>query len=158
MYYFGDICSKFNKDDLQHIKNTNIMARDAKKKQKALDSKNGESFMDKAKKFMEDSGLLPTDGGQSGGNGKGKGGGGGNGTGKGKEKDGKEGSAKQAQDHTIDVATITAIKGIQKVLADMGYTLTTEIKRADLFRAQREALNKSALFISVVSLLQPTLN
>lgn len=29
MYYFGDICSKFNKDDLQHIKNTNIMARDA---------------------------------------------------------------------------------------------------------------------------------
>ena len=29
MYYFGDICSKFNKDDLQNIKNTNIMARDA---------------------------------------------------------------------------------------------------------------------------------
>ena len=28
MYYFGDICAKFNKDDLQHIKNTNIMARD----------------------------------------------------------------------------------------------------------------------------------
>jgi len=121
-------------------RDANQSAYDAKKKQKALDSKNGESFMDKAKKFMEDSGLLPTDSGQSGGNGKGKGGGGGNGTGKGKEKDGKKGSAKQAQDHAIDVATITAIKGIQKVLADMGYTLTTEIKRADLFRAQREAL------------------
>lgn len=29
MHYFGDVCAKFNKDDLQHIKNTNIMARDA---------------------------------------------------------------------------------------------------------------------------------
>ena len=29
MYYFGDICSKFNKDDCNIVKNTNIMARDA---------------------------------------------------------------------------------------------------------------------------------
>lgn len=29
MKYFGDVCTKFNNDDLQYIKNTNLMARDA---------------------------------------------------------------------------------------------------------------------------------
>ena len=58
-------------------------------------------------------------------------------TGKGKDTSKSTGKGK---DTTIDKASITAIRGIQKVLQDMGYSLESEIKRADLFRAQREAL------------------
>lgn len=64
-----------------------------------------------------------------------KGGGGG-------KKDTGGGSKKvgDGKDTAIDKASITAISGIQKVLQDMGYSLESEIKRADLFKAQREAL------------------
>ena len=66
-----------------------------------------------------------------------KGGGGGGG-----KKDTGGGSKKvgDGKDTAIDKASITAISGIQKVLRDMGYSLESEIKRADLFKAQREAL------------------
>ena len=40
----------------------------------------------------------------------------------------------------VDRATIVAIKGIQDVLTAMGYSLDSEIKRADLFKAQKEAI------------------
>ena len=83
--------------------------------------------MDKAKQFLKDHGMLAEDDDAGGKDTKGK-------------KGGKGPHEKKAKDNTIDVATITAIKGIQKVLADMGYTLTAEIKRADLFKAQRDAL------------------
>ena len=65
---------------------------------------------------------------------KGGGKGGGKDTGKGSEKVG------DGKDTAIDKASITAISGIQKVLRDMGYSLESEIRRADLFKAQREAL------------------
>ena len=63
----------------------------------------------------------------------------------GKDKGGKDkggGSKKvgDGKDTAIDKASITAISGIQKVLRDMGYSLESEIRRADLFKAQREAL------------------
>jgi hypothetical protein len=61
-------------------------------------------------------------------------GGGGKNTGGGSKK------AHSGKDTAIDKASITAIRGIQKVLQDMGYSLESEIKRADLFKAQREAL------------------
>ena len=61
-------------------------------------------------------------------------GGGGKNTGGGSKK------AHSGKDTAIDKASITAIKGIQKVLRDMGYSLESEIRRADLFKAQREAL------------------
>ena len=61
-------------------------------------------------------------------------GGGGKDTGKGSKKVG------DGKDTAIDKASITAISGIQKVLRDMGYSLESEIRRADLFKAQREAL------------------
>ena len=66
-----------------------------------------------------------------------KGGGGGGG-----KKDTGGGSKKvgDGKDTAIDKASITAISGIQKVLRDMGYSLESEIRRADLFKAQREAL------------------
>lgn len=65
-------------------------------------------------------------------------GGGGKDTGGGSKS--KAESDKEAKDKAIDKASITAISGIQKVLQDMGYSLESEIKRADLFKAQREAL------------------
>ena len=61
-------------------------------------------------------------------------GGGGKNTGGGSKK------AHSGKDTAIDKASITAISGIQKVLQDMGYSLESEIRRADLFKAQREAL------------------
>ena len=61
-------------------------------------------------------------------------GGGGKNTGGGSKK------AHSGKDTAIDKASITAIRGIQKVLQDMGYSLESEIRRADLFKAQREAL------------------
>ena len=65
-------------------------------------------------------------------------GGGGKDTGGGSKS--KAESDKEAKDKAIDKASITAISGIQKVLQDMGYSLESEIRRADLFKAQREAL------------------
>ena len=64
------------------------------------------------------------------------------GGGKGTGKDTGKGSKKvgDGKDTAIDKASITAISGIQKVLRDMGYSLESEIRRADLFKAQREAL------------------
>ena len=65
--------------------------------------------------------------------GKGKGGGG-------KDKGGGSKKVGDGKDTAIDKASVTAISGIQKVLRDMGYSLESEIRRADLFKAQREAL------------------
>ena len=64
---------------------------------------------------------------------KGKGGGG-------KDKGGGSKKVGDGKDTAIDKASVTAISGIQKVLRDMGYSLESEIRRADLFKAQREAL------------------
>ena len=67
-------------------------------------------------------------------------------TGEGKDKGGGKDAGKgskkvgDGKDTAIDKASITAISGIQKVLRDMGYSLESEIRRADLFKAQREAL------------------
>ena len=58
----------------------------------------------------------------------------------GKDKGGGSKKAHSGKDTAIDKASITAISGIQKVLRDMGYSLESEIRRADLFKAQREAL------------------
>ena len=58
----------------------------------------------------------------------------------GKDKGGGSKKVGDGKDTAIDKASITAISGIQKVLRDMGYSLESEIRRADLFKAQREAL------------------
>ena len=58
----------------------------------------------------------------------------------GKDTGGGSKKAHSGKDTAIDKASITAISGIQKVLQDMGYSLESEIRRADLFKAQREAL------------------
>ena len=60
--------------------------------------------------------------------------------GHGKKTGGGSKKAHSGKDTAIDKASITAISGIQKVLRDMGYSLESEIRRADLFKAQREAL------------------
>ena len=76
-------------------------------------------------------GGLPTGGGGSGKDGKGgKGGKGKKHAGGGDDKD------------ALDKATIIAIEGIEDVLKKMGYSLEKEIKRADLFMAQREAMKE----------------
>ena len=62
------------------------------------------------------------------------------GGGGGKDKGGGSKKVGDGKDTAIDKASITAISGIQKVLRDMGYSLESEIRRADLFKAQREAL------------------
>ena len=62
------------------------------------------------------------------------------GKGGGKDKGGGSKKVGDGKDTAIDKASITAISGIQKVLRDMGYSLESEIRRADLFKAQREAL------------------
>ena len=64
----------------------------------------------------------------------------GKGKGGGKDKGGGSKKVGDGKDTAIDKASITAINGIQKVLRDMGYSLESEIRRADLFKAQREAL------------------
>ena len=79
-----------------------------------------------AKEMLDENGNPIDEGADKGGGGKDKGGG------SKKVGDGK--------DTAIDRASITAISGIQKVLRDMGYSLESEIRRADLFKAQREAL------------------
>ena len=58
----------------------------------------------------------------------------------GKDKGGGSKKVGDGKDTAIDKASVTAIRGIQKVLRDMGYSLESEIRRADLFKAQREAL------------------
>ena len=64
----------------------------------------------------------------------------GKGKGGGKDKGGGSKKVGDGKDTAIDKASVTAISGIQKVLRDMGYSLESEIRRADLFKAQREAL------------------
>ena len=64
----------------------------------------------------------------------------GKGKGGGKDKGGGSKKVGDGKDTAIDKASVTAINGIQKVLRDMGYSLESEIRRADLFKAQREAL------------------
>ena len=103
------------------------------KKNKKEQNKN--SFMDEVKDLMNKRLGIETDenGDPIGSADKGHGGGGKN-TGGGSKK------AHSGKDTAIDKASITAISGIQKVLQDMGYSLESEIRRADLFKAQREAL------------------
>ena len=103
------------------------------KKNKKEQNKN--SFMDEVKDLMNKRLGIETDenGDPIGSADKGHGGGSKN-TGGGSKK------AHSGKDTAIDKASITAISGIQKVLQDMGYSLESEIRRADLFKAQREAL------------------
>ena len=103
---------------------------------KAKKEKGQEDFMNQvkermaeitgAKEMLDENGNPIDEGADKGGGGKDKGGG------SKKVGDGK--------DTAIDKASVTAISGIQKVLRDMGYSLESEIRRADLFKAQREAL------------------
>lgn len=110
---------------------------DRKKEVKAAKKEKGqEDFMNQvkermaeitgAKEMLDENGNPIDEGADKGGGGKDKGGG------SKKVGDGK--------DTAIDKASVTAISGIQKVLRDMGYSLESEIRRADLFKAQREAL------------------
>ena len=101
------------------------------KKNKKEQNKN--SFMDEVKDLMNKRLGIDGKGDPIESADKGHGGGGKN-TGGGSKK------AHSGKDTAIDKASITAIRGIQKVLQDMGYSLESEIRRADLFKAQREAL------------------
>ena len=95
--------------------------------------KNKNSFMDEVNDLMNKRLGIDENGDPIESADKGHGGGGKN-TGGGSKK------AHSGKDTAIDKASITAIRGIQKVLQDMGYSLESEIRRADLFKAQREAL------------------
>ena len=101
------------------------------KKNKKEQNKN--RFMDEVKDLMNERLGIDENGDPIGSADNGHGGGGKN-TGGGSKK------AHSGKDTAIDKASITAIRGIQKVLQDMGYSLESEIRRADLFKAQREAL------------------
>ena len=92
---------------------------------------NKESFMDEVKDLMNKRLGVDENGDPSGSDDKGHGG---------KKTGGGSKKAHSGKDTAIDKASITAISGIQKVLRDMGYSLESEIRRADLFKAQREAL------------------
>ena len=92
---------------------------------------NKESFMDEVKDLMNKRLGIDENGDPSGSDDKGHGG---------KKTGGGSKKAHSGKDTAIDKASITAISGIQKVLRDMGYSLESEIRRADLFKAQREAL------------------
>lgn len=94
---------------------------------------NKKSFMDEVNDLMNKRLGIDENGDPTESADKGHGGGGKN-TGGGSKK------AHSGKDTAIDKASITAISGIQKVLRDMGYSLESEIRRADLFKAQREAL------------------
>lgn len=94
---------------------------------------NKKSFMDEVNDLMNKRLGIDENGDPIGSADNGHGGGGKN-TGGGSKK------AHSGKDTAIDKASITAIRGIQKVLQDMGYSLESEIRRADLFKAQREAL------------------
>ena len=91
---------------------------------------NKESFMDEVKDLMNKRLGIDENGDPIGSDDKGHGG----------KKTGGSKKAHSGKDTAIDKASITAISGIQKVLRDMGYSLESEIRRADLFKAQREAL------------------
>lgn len=82
---------------------------------------------DKEKK----SGLVDREGGPGGGN---------TGGGKGKNAGKKAGSGEDKD--AVDKATIVAIEGIEDILKKMGYSLTKEIERADLFGAQKKAITE----------------
>lgn len=62
------------------------------------------------------------------------------GGGKGKNAGKKKGSGEDKD--AVDKATIVAIEGIEDVLKKMGYSLTREIERADLFGAQKKAITE----------------
>ena len=119
------------------LKNRSQGAKDSyDRKKEAKKEKGQEDFMNQvkermaeitgAKEMLDENGNPIDEGADKGGGGKDKGGG------SKKVGDGK--------DTAIDKASVTAISGIQKVLRDMGYSLESEIRRADLFKAQREAL------------------
>ena len=122
------------------LKNMSQGAKDSydrkKEVKEAKKEKGQEDFMNQvkermaeitgAKEMLDENGNPIDEGADKGGGGKDKGGG------SKKVGDGK--------DTAIDKASVTAISGIQKVLRDMGYSLESEIRRADLFKAQREAL------------------
>ena len=91
---------------------------------------NKESFMDEVKDLMNKRLGIDENGDPIGSDDNGHGG----------KKTGGGKKAHSGKDTAIDKASITAIRGIQKVLRDMGYSLESEIRRADLFKAQREAL------------------
>ena len=91
---------------------------------------NKESFMDEVKDLMNKRLGIDENGDPIGSDDNGHGG----------KKTGGSKKAHSGKDTAIDKASITAINGIQKVLRDMGYSLESEIRRADLFKAQREAL------------------
>ena len=120
------------------LKNMSQGAKDSyDRKKEAKKDKAQEDFMSQVKekmaemtgaKEMLDENGNPIDEGAD------KGGGGG------KDKGGGSKKVGDGKDTAIDKASITAISGIQKVLRDMGYSLESEIRRADLFKAQREAL------------------
>lgn len=101
------------------------------KKNKKEQNKKG--FMDEVKDLMNKRLGIDENGDPTESADKGYGGGG-------KKTGGNSKKAHSGKDTAIDKASITAIKGIQKVLQDMGYSLESEIRRADLFKAQREAL------------------
>ena len=92
---------------------------------------NKESFMDEVKDLMNKRLGIDENGDPIGSDDNGHGG---------KKTGGGSKKAHSGKDTAIDKASITAIRGIQKVLRDMGYSLESEIRRADLFKAQREAL------------------
>ena len=92
---------------------------------------NKESFMDEVKDLMNKRLGIDENGDPIGSDDNGHGG---------KKTGGGSKKAHSGKDTAIDKASITAISGIQKVLRDMGYSLESEIRRADLFKAQREAL------------------
>ena len=131
---------KFKQDrdaKITDLENRSQGAKDSyDRKKEAKKEKGQEDFMSQvkarmaemtgAKEMLDENGNPIDEGADKGGGGKDKGGG------SKKVGDGK--------DTAIDKASITAISGIQKVLRDMGYSLESEIRRADLFKAQREAL------------------
>ena len=94
---------------------------------------NKEGFMDEVKDLMNKRLGIDENGDPIGSDDNGHGGGG-------KDKGGGSKKVGDGKDTAIDKASVTAISGIQKVLRDMGYSLESEIRRADLFKAQREAL------------------
>ena len=134
------VIDKFKQDrdaKTTELKNMSQGAKDSyDRKKEAKKEKGQEDFMNQvkermaeitgAKEMLDENGNPIDEGADKGGGGKDKGGG------SKKVGDGK--------DTAIDKASVTAISGIQKVLRDMGYSLESEIRRADLFKAQREAL------------------
>ena len=135
----NSVIDKFKQDrdaKITDLENRSQGAKDSYDRKAAKKEKGQEDFMSQvkermaeitgAKEMLDENGNPIDEGADKGGGGKDKGGG------SKKVGDGK--------DTAIDKASVTAISGIQKVLRDMGYSLESEIRRADLFKAQREAL------------------